>query len=135
MLDTVGLVDAVRQHADLLNSRATDGFHVSVTGDPLPDLPAAVEVAAYRILMEALTNTVRHAGAHHCDVAVVRDGGLHLTLRDDGTGLPPSSMGVGLASMRDRAEERVGPTVTFTEGVGTTVQALLPLDDGPGRPT
>lgn len=127
-LDAIGLSEALRQHAELLSSRSTNGFHVSVEGRSPPDLPAAVEVAAYRIALEALTNTVRHAAAHHSTVTVSERGGLRMLVSDDGTGLPASPPGVGLTSMRERAEELGGVcVVTFTEGVGTTVEAVLPL--------
>jgi signal transduction histidine kinase len=130
-LDQIGLVAALRQHADLLSSRSSGRLHVDVEVDaaPLPPLPAAVEVAAYRIALEAMTNTVRHSGARHCRVSVALDGALRLTVRDDGSGLPASAPGVGLTSMRDRAEELGGTCrVVFTEGEGTCVEAVLPVE-------
>jgi len=84
VLDSTGLIVALRQHADLVTSRSTNRLRVTVTGNSPSDLPAAVEVAAYRIAMEALTNTVRHAGAHRCTVSVAHGHGLHLTVQDDG---------------------------------------------------
>jgi signal transduction histidine kinase len=78
--------------------------------------------------MEAVTNTVRHAGAGTCAVLVEERDGLRVTVRDDGVGLPARPPGVGLSSMRDRAEELGGTCdVTFEEGVGTTVVAVLPV--------
>ncbi len=78
----------------------------------LPPLSAAVEVAIYRITQEALTNTVRHAQAHRCDLRLTLEepaGLLSLSIEDDGCGLPPSrGVGVGLTSMRERAEEPGG---------------------------
>src|SRR6266702_4587152 len=97
----------------------------------LPDLPAAVEVAVYRIAQEALTNVVRHAAARHCDLQLTLDeseGLLSLSIQDDGSGLTASrGMGVGLTSMRERAEE-LGWTWTFeqVESGGTRVLARLP---------
>jgi glucose-6-phosphate-specific signal transduction histidine kinase len=62
----------------------------------LPPLPAAVEVAAYRIALEALTNVARHAAAHTCVISLAVGNGLHLDIRDDGRGLPPERhAGVG----------------------------------------
>jgi signal transduction histidine kinase len=88
-----------------------------------------VEVAAYRIALEAMTNTARHSGAQTCHVSVALDGALHLTVRDDGSGSPASAPGVGLTSMRDRAEELGGTCrVVFTEGEGTCVEARLPVE-------
>ena len=122
---------ALVQHADLITSRSNGHLRVTVDGPELPDLPAAVEVAAYRIAMEALTNTVRHSDAQSCAVSLELKEGLRLTLRDDGTGVPNSAPGMELSSMRDRAEELGGAcTVTFQRGIGTTVEveALLPVE-------
>jgi signal transduction histidine kinase len=133
-LDAVGLVAALRQHAELLTSRSGNGFRIDVEGQSPPHLPAAVEVAAYRIAMEALTNTVRHSGAHTGGVRVSGTDELHIVVSDDGTGLPSRSPGVGLTSMRERAEEVGGVcSVVFTEGEGTTVEAFLPLDPARSR--
>lgn len=97
--------------------------------DKLPPLPAAVEVAAYRIVTEALTNVVRHAHATECRVTIECNGELRLSIRDDGTGLPGERQGgVGLASMRERAEELGGAChVEAIAGGGTRVVARLPL--------
>ena len=91
-------------------------------------LPAAVEVAAYRIVVEAVTNAVRHAGARRCDVSLAcTPASLAVTVSDDGSGLRPAGHhGHGLAIMRERAEE-LGGTVTVTgTGPGVTVEARLP---------
>ncbi|HEX5688782.1 MAG TPA: ATP-binding protein, partial [Roseiflexaceae bacterium] len=102
--------------------------------DQLPTLPAAVEVAAYRIMQEAMTNVLKHAHARHCVVslAVVRMEGrraLAIEVRDDGIGLPQErSAGVGLAAIHERATE-VGGTchvAAITDG-GTRVCACLPI--------
>jgi signal transduction histidine kinase len=93
-------------------------------------LPAAVEVAAYRIATEAMTNTARHANATSCTISCTLDeatGILHLEVEDDGTGAPPERTGTGLVSMHDRAEELGGScVVVFREGSGTHVVADLP---------
>jgi two-component system NarL family sensor kinase len=128
-LDQIGLVPALCQHADLLSSRSGGDLTVQVRqAGEMPDLPAATEAAAYRIALEAMTNTARHAKAHRCTVDVHLDGNLVVTINDDGTGVPVAAPGVGLASMRERAEE-IGGTcvVTFREGVGTRVAAELPV--------
>ena len=126
-LDDLGLVAAVRQQA---SSYEQGGLKVSVTGpERLPGLPAAVEVATYRIVQEALTNVVRHAQARTCSVRLTFDGErLCLEVTDDGQGLPADRLaGVGLASMRERATElggwcRIEPIPTG----GTRVLAELP---------
>jgi signal transduction histidine kinase len=128
-LDQIGLVAALRQHADLLTSRSSGRLQIDVAVVPqLPPLPAAVEVAAYRIALEAMTNTARHADARLCTVSVELNGSLYVTVRDDGSGVPVRTPGVGLGSMRDRAEELGGEcTVVFREGEGTSVEAMLPV--------
>jgi signal transduction histidine kinase len=89
-------------------------------------LPAAVEVAAYRIVLEAVTNAVRHSGGSRCDVLLGRESGaLVLRVSDDGTA-PHRSEGVGVMSMRARAAE-LGGTVRVETDRGTTVTAVLPL--------
>jgi signal transduction histidine kinase len=107
---------------------------VSVSvADALPDLPAALEVAAYRIAREAVTNARRHASAATCHVTLgVLDTALTLTVTDDGCGLPQDlHAGVGLTSMRERAEELGGRlTVEARSGGGTRVLATLPFPEG-----
>jgi signal transduction histidine kinase len=96
----------------------------------LPPLPAAVEVAAYRIAQEALTNLMRHAHASNCAVNLTLDDSLHLQILDDGCGLPlDRRSGIGLRSMRERAEELGGECVIepVPKG-GTCVRATLPFD-------
>jgi signal transduction histidine kinase len=101
---------------------------VEAPGD-LPRLPAAVELAAYRIATEALTNTARHARARHCWIRLACNGALDLEVADDGTGVHhPSASGVGLHSMRERAAELGGTcTVEFSPGAGTRIRARLPI--------
>ena len=100
--------------------------------DDLEPLPAAVEVAAYRIVVEAVTNVQRHSGADRCTVRLTRDGDeLHIEVADTGTGLAADRRpGVGLSSMRERAEELGG---TFEVGRSARMAApssgvRLPLD-------
>ena len=126
-LDELGLAGALQQLAERTGG---PGTRVAVEAAGLPALPAAVEVAAYRIVQEALTNVVRHAGARSCVVRVAVDGGeLTLTVTDDGAGLPADpEPGVGLASMRERAEETGGScTVGPGPDGGTRVTARLPV--------
>lgn len=128
-LDEFGLTAALRQHADRVNIR--DG-HLAVTVDAPPHLlalPAAVEVAAYRIAMEAVTNAARHAGARHCRLRLTLDDTLQVEVCDDGVGLPAARRdGVGLAAMRERAAELGGTClIGGRPGGGTRVLARLPL--------
>lgn len=127
-LDDMGLLTALRRHADVLG-RSSHAPVVEVSGtEPLPSLPAAVEVAAYRIASEAITNAIRHSGGRTCKVSVQLDGDLRLSVTDDGCGRPGQTPGVGLRSMRERAEELGGTcTVIFRKDAGTRVEAVLPM--------
>jgi len=125
-LDEVGLVAALRQQADRLSEAAV---LIDVHGPNSPSLPAAVEVAAYRIVMEAMTNVVKHASARRCVVEVELNGHLALAVSDNGCGLPAQrGEGVGMASMRERASELGGTcTVERRPEGGTEVRAVLPV--------
>jgi signal transduction histidine kinase len=128
-LDELGLLGALSQQVDRF---ARQGLSITLHAPPaLPVLPAAVEVATYRIVTEALTNVARHAHAHHVSVVVAIDGDLCLEVRDDGTASTANGdrwrPGVGLLSMAERVAEvggtlRAGPTPT-----GGRVYANLPL--------
>ena len=135
-LDEVWLAHAVRQQAERLSvdDRATGTVITVEAADPAlaepGALPAAVEVAAFRITSEALTNVVRHAAAARAVVALRREGGdLVVEVTDDGRGIGADvPAGVGTASMRERAAELGGSsTVTCPPGGGTLVAARLPM--------
>jgi signal transduction histidine kinase len=133
-LDELGLVDAVRE--ECLRLRLGSGvpaLDVQAAG-ALPSLSAAVDVAAYRIAIEAVSNVLKHAGATRCGVTftaiIAEEGGrLLLEVIDDGAGLPvPARSGVGLQAMRERAEELGGFVVLeAVPSGGTRVRAELPL--------
>ncbi|MGA4989427.1 sensor histidine kinase [Nonomuraea bangladeshensis] len=123
-LDDLGLAGAVRALA------AEPGPPVEVVAEGETDaLPAAVEVAAYRIAQEALTNARKHAAAGHVTVTLARsERALVVRVRDDGRGLPAARRsGVGFASMRERAAELGGTCLITSPGTGTQVEAVLPL--------
>jgi signal transduction histidine kinase len=127
-LDELGLTGAMRALAAQRTS--ANGLQVLIDApEPLPPLPAAVEVAAYRITQEALTNVVRHANANTCHIQLALADDLRLEIRDDGIGLPSQPhTGVGLRSMRERAAELGGTfrAETNTAG-GTRLITKLPL--------
>ncbi|MEW6086084.1 MAG: GAF domain-containing sensor histidine kinase [Chloroflexota bacterium] len=125
-LDQLGLLSAIREQAAQYQM---NGLQVTVSApDSLPALPAAVEVAAYRIIQEALTNVSRHARARTCTVTLAIKDGFEIEVRDDGIGLPQTrKAGVGLSSMRERAEEIGGMCVIETTTNGTRVFARLPI--------
>lgn len=126
-LDQLGLLSAIREQA---SQYQMNGLQVTVSApDSLPALPAAVEVAAYRIVQEALTNVSRHAQAKICTVTLAINKDLEIVVSDDGIGLPQTrKAGVGLSSMRERAEE-IGGTciIESTANNGTRVSARLPF--------
>jgi signal transduction histidine kinase len=121
-VDDLGLVGAIKEQAQVMGG-------VEVHGVVDGDLPAAVEVAAYRIALEAMTNSVRHGGGRWCRVALELNGALHVVVEDDGIGLPEQfRAGVGLTSMRERASELGGTcSITRRNPTGTTVLAVLPV--------
>jgi two-component system NarL family sensor kinase len=132
LLDDFGLLGALR-------SRAADVPGVGVridSPDPMPDLPAAVEVALYRIGCEALANVARHAAATQCLITLsLAAGQVQFRVDDDGRGLPdPLLAGVGLAGMRERAEE-LGGTLSLqpgalAAGAGTGLLVEMPCVAG-----
>ncbi|MEO6881203.1 MAG: histidine kinase [Mycobacteriaceae bacterium] len=128
-LDELGLVAAVRQHAASLHTDGGDSLMVTVTAPrAMPELSAATEVAGYRIVVEALTNVARHSTATSARVEVTVDGpALRLEVGDDGRAAADWHPGVGMASMRERAEQ-VGGTLTAVLGDdGGRVVAVIPL--------
>jgi signal transduction histidine kinase len=131
VLDSTRLPDAIRRHAAAISTGPVE-VSVDAAAD-LPTLPEAVETAAYRITQEALTNVVRHAGAHHAHITLdTSDAALTVTVTDDGHGINRAThRGVGLASMRQRAQALHGALRVDTGEHGTTVVATLPLQDGP----
>ncbi|MBX3055198.1 MAG: hypothetical protein KF770_01880 [Anaerolineae bacterium] len=135
-LDELGLVGAICEYVQ--NSASTD-LKVTISApDSLPPLSAAVEAAAYRIVAEAFTNVLRHAAAHHCwiELKVEEIGKKHISnhqslfllIKDDGRGLPANGRaGVGLLSMRERAEEVGGSCEIVSGESGVRVTAVLPI--------
>jgi len=135
-LDDLGLCGAIHQLADRLAQMHPPLTIMLQTRNDLPRLVAAVEVAAYRITQEALTNVVRHAGAKVCHVALrvasetdAPFPALIIEIADDGRGVALNRIsGVGLQSMRERAEELGGRfAIEPISTGGTLVRAELPL--------
>ena len=132
-LDELGLLVAIEQQAGRLESgtgmAAGTRIMVDRPDSPLPELPAAVEVAAYRIVVEALTNVVRHAEARTCQVRIRAAEDLTIEVDDDGRGLPPGQRpGTGIESMHGRAAELGGTfAIVPRPGGGVRVVARLPI--------
>lgn len=127
-------IDAVRRHAQRLDRRA-DGQPLTtwVTApERLPAMPAAVEVAAYRILTESLTNVARHSSASSAQITISpADGALSLRVDDDGrsdASPHPWRPGVGLRSLHDRSAELGGSFSAGPTAGGGRVSAQLPLE-------
>ncbi|GAA0983622.1 hypothetical protein GCM10009555_055760 [Acrocarpospora macrocephala] len=139
-LDDLGLTGAV---TSLGAETLPPAIKVAVVADELGELPAAVEVAAYRIVQEALTNVRRHAQAGQVRIVLAREEEqLVVRIEDDGVGLPAHRRaGVGTASMRERAAELGGTcAITSPDSGGTLVEARLPavadrLEPVPGQPS
>ncbi len=133
-LDELGLVGALReyiaQQTILKKTGEANGLHMMFDApDDLPPLPAAVEVAAFRIAQEALTNVVRHAQASICQVRLQLDEALSLKISDDGIGISAEQRtGVGIRSMRERAAELGGSCMVEAGPTGgMRVLAHLPI--------
>ena len=131
-LEDVGLVQALRERAASLAARSSSGLMVEFRVDePMPGLPEQVEIAAFRIAEEAMTNVLRHAHASRCEVRLEVADALVVSVSDDGVGLPGQTRpdGVGLTSMRQRAAELGGCcTVEPALPSGVIVSARFPLE-------
>lgn len=145
-LDEFGLLGAIRARMEDVQktvaqeeegtSTCTYSLQIKLNApEQLPDLPAAIEVAAYRIITEALVNVVKHAKASQCVINITSNSGdsFIIEVTDDGIGLPahikPSgSGGIGLKSIRERTEELGGRCIfEKIETGGTQVKAWLPI--------
>jgi signal transduction histidine kinase len=126
-LDELGLVGALREEG----SRYGPVKVIIRAPESLPALPSPVEVAAYRIAAEALTNVVRHSDAKLASIQLTTvDGTLEMIITDDGSATPPWSPGLGLASIQTRASEVGGACEAGPTAEGGRVVAVLPLRAG-----
>jgi signal transduction histidine kinase len=123
-LDELGLVGAMREVARQL----ADRVEIAVDADEPPPLPAAVEVAAYRIATEAMTNVARHSGGRHAVLSFRVDPDVvRLCVTDDGATAGSWAAGVGLNSIAERAAEVGGRSEVGPTAGGGRVYAVLPL--------
>jgi signal transduction histidine kinase len=124
-LDTMGLTEAIRRYAQTISTV----LPVEVHAADLPPIPPQVENAAYRITTEALTNVARHAEARHVLITLsAPNRTLRITVADDGHGVTTATVGVGLTSMRRRADTLGGHLDVASTHTGTTVTTTLPLE-------
>jgi signal transduction histidine kinase len=128
ILDDWGLISALREQ---MTQYQFNQLRITVDApDSLPELPAAIELAAYRIALESIANVIRHAHASSCTLHLsIRENDLIVEVRDDGAGLPDNyRAGVGILAMRERADELGGTCKVETNPTGgTRVYACLPL--------
>ena len=133
-LDELGLAGALHYQAERFRYQTpTLAISLDAPTKGLADLPPEVEMACYRIVTEALANVARHADATRCAVRIHLDHGIHVDVRDNGTGLPAHWVdGVGIASMRQRVSELGGELVIEpSRPRGTRVAARLPVREQP----
>jgi signal transduction histidine kinase len=137
MLDDLGLASALRWYLDHQAQRVGYTAHLATdTGDVC--VGPAIAIAAFRVAQEALTNVARHARARRVNVNLrLRDGALHLVVRDDGDGFNPEAIlrrgvngeGLGLLGMRERAALLGGQVMIHSApGRGTEVRLIVPLE-------
>jgi len=127
-LDEMGLVPALREYFAAHNDSQKTRVSVEASKE-LPPLPAAVEVAAYRIAMEAISNCLQHADADNCVLQLELDENLTLVIWDDGRGAEVGKRaGIGLNSMQERAEELGGTfKMHSSQEDGTCITVRLPV--------
>ncbi|MFN2160210.1 MAG: sensor histidine kinase [Anaerolineales bacterium] len=128
-LDEMGLVPALQEHFDTRNVAQATRVVIQAP-EQMPHLPAAVEVAAYRIAMETISNCLQHASANTCTLQISAGEDLRLEISDDGVGLQANqTAGIGLTSMRERARELGGTFKLLSRPEkGTKIEVTLPLD-------
>lgn len=133
-LDELGLLDALRQRTRQpvrIGNRTVD---FAVEADPLPPLSPALELAAFRIAMEAVSNVLRHSNATRCVITVGTAGDtLNLTVSDNGSAGASGETGVGMRSMAERAEELGGTATGGPTTDGWQVRLRVPLGSSVGR--
>jgi two-component system, NarL family, sensor histidine kinase UhpB len=130
ILDDLGLVRALEALVESYDEQGSDVHVQSSLPQLLPPLAPDAELAIYRVAQEALTNALRHAGAHTVTLAITVDGdALSLVVHDDGIGIAASrTEDAGIRGMRERALA-IGGRLTIRSGrpTGTTVALDVPL--------
>jgi signal transduction histidine kinase len=130
LLPAPGLAD-LPELADQTRRAGLD-VDLAINGEPR-ELPAGADLAAFRVIQEALTNVLKHSGTSHCHVSVgYQAGGVTITVADEGTGPYDGEPGHGLAGMRERVTMyggtfEAGPRRGPRAGAGFGVEAWLPL--------
>jgi signal transduction histidine kinase len=129
LLDDQGLVSAVRDRVQ--HVAESNGLRVQVDAEDTGPLPAAVELAALRIVTESVSNVRRHAHAQRCTVSLNRlRNHLRVEVHDDGRGFDlRAPSGIGLSSISERAAELGGHCDIASSPDGTTVRVWLPVSE------
>jgi PAS domain S-box-containing protein len=136
ILDEMGIVAAIKSHLDNVQRRGLTECVLTVDRHDL-DIADDVATAVFRIMQEAVTNVLRHAGARQVQVTLTADtASVRLSVQDDGCGMPPiaaqNPRALGIVGMRDRALLFGGDvSIASSPGQGTTVTARLPLVPAP----
>lgn len=135
ILDDLGLLRALEELVESLEEQTPQIRVRSSLPATLPAVAPEAELAIYRVVQEALTNAIRHAGARHIALAIgVADGRLSVSVTDDGGGLPGEAVeDVGLRGMHERAFA-IGATLTIDSDERTGVRVLLELPLSPDSP-
>ena len=119
----------ILRHSGICDNHLRAGWLCRSSEKVISKLPAAVEVAAYRIVCEALTNVSKHSQAAECNVRLTFNGALQIDIQDHGAGLPESAHAVvGMFSMRERAAELGGTFSIQSSANGVHVSAHLPCE-------
>jgi signal transduction histidine kinase len=129
LLDDQGLASAVRDRVQ--HVAGSNGLRVHVDAEDTGPLPAAVELAALRIVSESVSNVRRHAHAQRCTVSLRKQHHhLRVEVRDDGRGFDlRAPSGIGLTSISERAAELGGHCDIASSTNGTTVRVWLPVSE------
>jgi signal transduction histidine kinase len=135
LLEELGFLSAARWYVDEYGKRSQVKVSLQID-EPIERLPRDVEIALFRVLQETLTNVYRHAAARAVNVRIMcSDGHVHLTVSDDGRGIPEDILakfrggaapGIGLAGMRERLTEFGGQINVESSSAGSVVEAIIP---------
>jgi signal transduction histidine kinase/streptogramin lyase len=136
LIDELGLVPALSGYLESVSERT--GIPISMRGDKdLGPLPVHMPITVFRVVQEAVTNVIRHAGSCRIDVAIHRNGtGIDVSVEDDGKGFDvvetmehaATGKAIGLLGMQERVGMAGGEIeIDSTPGTGTRIRARLPL--------
>ncbi|MEH7224797.1 sensor histidine kinase [Bacillus sp. JJ1566] len=127
ILDELGLIFAINEFISQY-SQSEINFRTFVP-PTVSNLPAAIEIATYRIIQESISNVIRHSKATECIIKITMTNFIKIEITDNGKGISfDAKKGIGMASMRERTEELNGTFhVISTPGLGLSIQAIFPL--------